>query len=198
MLKKKKAESWSQTLISGCVSIFNGNSLLLIHFLKWISAKNAETLSWRACRVHPAGRLDLFKNTSWNSNSLIRPLIMNSFSFKRRSRKLPSGLVFDFGGTNLVSENSLLCCTDFFFLVKFVYIFRSVLTSTHLRLGPQVLCGNSASDPLFCFADCKSKKNSSSFLSPSEFFHDEENIKKYQQHIAWNGKVGNSTENIPL
>lgn len=111
-LKKK---SWSQTLISGCVSIFNGNSLLLIHFLKWISAKNAETLSWRACRVHPAGRLDLFKNTSWNSNSLIRPLIMNSFSFKRRSRKLPSGLVFDFGGTNLVSENSLLCCTDFFF-----------------------------------------------------------------------------------
>lgn len=46
------------------------------------------------------------------------------------------------------------------------------------------------------FADCENKKNSSSFLSPSEFFNDEENIKKYQQHIAWNGKVGNSIENI--
>lgn len=41
----KKAEDWNQTLISRCVSIFIESSLLLIHFLKWILAKNAEMQS---------------------------------------------------------------------------------------------------------------------------------------------------------
>lgn len=43
---------------------------------------------------------------------------------------------------------------------------------------------------LGCFAERENKKNSSSFLSPSEFFYDEEDFKKYQQHTARNGKVG--------
>lgn len=50
------------------------------------------------------------------------------------------------------------------------------------------------SDPLV-FVECENKKNPSPVLSAPEFFYDEENVKKYQQHIAWNGKVGYSTEN---
>lgn len=57
------------------------------------------------------------------------------------------------------------------------------------------LNGISVSD-LLAFAECENKKNSSAFLSASEFFYDEENIKKYQQHVAWNGEVGNSVEDI--
>lgn len=51
------------------------------------------------------------------------------------------------------------------------------------------------SDLLF-FAECENKKNPSPVLSPPEFFYDEENVKKYQQHIAWNDEVGYSTKSI--
>lgn len=51
------------------------------------------------------------------------------------------------------------------------------------------------SDPLV-FAECEDKKNPSPVLSSPEFFYDEENVEKYQQHIARNGEVGNSTGNV--
>lgn len=163
------------------------SSSLLIPFLRWTLAENTEMpfLARLLCLLSSKVRL-------FPISGLMKLLKCQCVFLKQSLLILMRcGIFFGVLWAQKSRFQFFLCST-----VGLVNVcVQCFLTNLHSKCLSCQSCRNSVSDPLFS-AECENKKNPSPVLSPAEFLYDEENIKKYQQHIAWNGKVGYSPENI--
>lgn len=169
------------------VFVFIESSCLLIPFLRWTLAENTKMPSLaRLCLL--SNKVSLFL-----ISGLMRLLKCQCVFLEQSllSVLLRHGIFLGVLQAQKSRAHFFFCST-----VGFVHVcvkcFLTNLPWKHLCCQS---CRNSVSGPLFS-AECENKKNPSPLLPPPEFFHDEENSKKYQQHVAWNGQVGSSTENI--